>query len=120
MSIKKGKTLRAVMFKGIFFFILFSFEHMRCKYLKPYADPVMQFPKSIKINQWDLPANKLKPPKVITFDAYNTLYSTTLPVMEQYCKIGLKYGIEADPQHLTVKFPKSMIEEYSYLSVILY
>ncbi|SCW00724.1 LAFE_0C10550g1_1 [Lachancea fermentati] len=66
----------------------------------------MQFPKSIKINQWDLPANKLKPPKVITFDAYNTLYSTTLPVMEQYCKIGLKYGIEADPQHLTVKFPK--------------
>ncbi|GAV46791.1 hypothetical protein ZYGR_0A03870 [Zygosaccharomyces rouxii] len=63
----------------------------------------MTWPKRIPIISW---TSKLKPPvpKVITFDAYNTLYSTTLPVMEQYGLVGKKYGIEADPQQLTQNF----------------
>ncbi|EDO17088.1 hypothetical protein Kpol_1025p7 [Vanderwaltozyma polyspora DSM 70294] len=44
-------------------------------------------------------------PKIITFDAYNTLYATTLPVFEQYCIIGEKYGIKQDPKKLTDAFP---------------
>lgn len=54
-------------------------------------------------------------PKVLTFDAYNTLYATTLPVMEQYCLVAKKYGIEADPRQLTANFPlifKALKEEH--------
>lgn len=64
----------------------------------------MSFPKRIPISSW---TKGVKPevPSVITFDAYNTLYSTTLPVMEQYCLVGQKYGITADPKELTHNFP---------------
>ncbi|CCF55477.1 hypothetical protein KAFR_0A00390 [Kazachstania africana CBS 2517] len=58
----------------------------------------MSFPKKVS-----LPV--LKCPKIITFDAYNTLYCTTLPVMEQYCLVGRKYGIKVDPRTLTSNFP---------------
>ncbi|CCH62319.1 hypothetical protein TBLA_0H00260 [Henningerozyma blattae CBS 6284] len=46
----------------------------------------------------------LKNVKVFTFDAYNTLYSPTLPVMEQYSIVGKKYGINVDSKVLTKKF----------------
>lgn len=45
-------------------------------------------------------------PKVITFDAYNTLYATSLPVMEQYCLVAKKHEIVADPAQLTKNFPR--------------
>lgn len=65
----------------------------------------MSWPKRIPLSSW---TPKLKPPvpRVITFDAYNTLYSTTLPVMEQYSLVGRKYGVETDPQQLTENFVK--------------
>ncbi|CDF88451.1 BN860_10572g1_1 [Zygosaccharomyces bailii CLIB 213] len=64
----------------------------------------MNFPKRIPITGW---TKGVKPevPSVITFDAYNTLYATTLPVMEQYCLVGQKYGVIADPKQLTRNFP---------------
>lgn len=64
----------------------------------------MTFPKRITITGWKYPI-KPEVPKIITFDAYNTLYSTTLPVMEQYCLVAKKYGVQADPKQLTHKFP---------------
>ncbi|CDO91795.1 unnamed protein product [Kluyveromyces dobzhanskii CBS 2104] len=45
-------------------------------------------------------------PKIITFDAYNTLYCIKKPVMEQYCIVGSKYGIKANPEELTQRFPE--------------
>lgn len=65
----------------------------------------MKYPKRLKPSQWNS-TNKLSKPKVITFDAYNTLYSTTLPVMEQYSRLGRKYGLDSSAQELTLKFPK--------------
>lgn len=64
----------------------------------------MTFPKRISIGSWKQP---LKPetPKVITFDAYNTLYATTLPVMEQYSIVARKYNINIDPEQLKERFP---------------
>lgn len=47
-----------------------------------------------------------RPPKIITFDAYNTLYAIKRPVMEQYCIVGKKYGIDANPKELTLRFPE--------------
>lgn len=64
----------------------------------------MTFPKRIPITGWKYPI-KPEVPKIITFDAYNTLYSTTLPVMEQYCLVAKKYGVKADPKQLTHEFP---------------
>lgn len=46
------------------------------------------------------------PPKVVTFDAYNTLYSTKIPVLEHYCLVGKKYGIKGDFDAMLKKFPK--------------
>lgn len=65
----------------------------------------MTWPKRIPINSW---SSRIKPPvpRVVTFDAYNTLYSTTLPVMEQYSLVGKKYGIETDPLQLAQNFVK--------------
>ncbi|SCV02137.1 LAMI_0G16204g1_1 [Lachancea mirantina] len=64
----------------------------------------MRFPRKIPADQ--VPSTVgLQLPKIITFDAYNTLYSTTLPVMEQYCLAGKKYGIDAKPEELTQRFP---------------
>lgn len=65
----------------------------------------MCWPKRISIGSW---TSKLKPPvpRVITFDAYNTLYLTTSPVMEQYSLVGKKYGIEVNPLQLTQNFVK--------------
>ncbi|QLL30518.1 hypothetical protein HG536_0A03360 [Torulaspora globosa] len=65
----------------------------------------MAFPRRIPIGGWK---HALKPesPTVITFDAYNTLYATTLPVMQQYCLVAKKYNVIADPMQLTMKFPK--------------
>ncbi|KAH3900965.1 Dpi35p SCDLUD_002427 [Saccharomycodes ludwigii] len=36
----------------------------------------------------------LPKPKIITLDAYNTLYSTKVPVMQKYCEFGVKYGLD--------------------------
>ncbi|QLQ78083.1 hypothetical protein HG537_0A03300 [Torulaspora globosa] len=65
----------------------------------------MTFPRRVPIGHWK---HALKPesPKVITFDAYNTLYATTLPVMQQYCLVAKKYNVIADPMQLTMNFPK--------------
>lgn len=65
----------------------------------------MSWPRRIPISNW---TPKLKPPvpRVVTLDAYNTLYSTTLPVMEQYSLVSSKYGVETDPQQLTENFVK--------------
>lgn len=53
--------------------------------------------------------SKLKPlkPKILTFDAYNTLYSTRIPVMEQYNLVAKKYGVQTSPNTLTLKFPEA-------------
>ncbi|AMD21763.1 HFL093Cp [Eremothecium sinecaudum] len=51
-----------------------------------------------------IPRSRL--PKVITFDAYNCLYSTVLPVIEQYCSVAANHSIEANSKVLKVKFPK--------------
>lgn len=64
------------------------------------------FPRRISIGQTHRAIGKRKVPRIVTFDAYNTLYSTTIPVMEHYCLIGKKYGISANPQQLTQNFPK--------------
>ncbi|CCE64104.1 hypothetical protein TPHA_0G02670 [Tetrapisispora phaffii CBS 4417] len=45
-------------------------------------------------------------PKLITFDAYNTLYATNLPVLAQYSMVGKLYNITTDPNELIKSFPK--------------
>ncbi|CAB4254464.1 similar to Saccharomyces cerevisiae YMR130W Putative protein of unknown function [Maudiozyma barnettii] len=64
----------------------------------------MTFPKKISPAHW-LKHLKLAQPKIITFDAYNTLYCTTLPVMEQYSDEAKKCGINVTAQVLTESFP---------------
>ncbi|CAI4712693.1 CIC_collapsed_G0043120.mRNA.1.CDS.1 [Saccharomyces cerevisiae] len=74
----------------------------------------MTYPKRIPINAWSEVHRVARPP-IITFDAYNTLYATKLPVMEQYCIVGRKYGIKANPSTLTNNFPhvfKKLKEDY--------
>lgn len=75
------------------------------KTLLNYKSSTMTFPRRVPIGWWK---HALKPesPKVITFDAYNTLYAATLPIMEQYCLVAKKYNIIADPIQLTMKFPE--------------
>lgn len=69
----------------------------------------MTFPKKIPANYW-LNHSKFALPKVITFDAYNTLYCPTLPVMEQYSEEGKKFGINVPSQILTERFPHVYVE----------
>ena len=74
----------------------------------------MTYPKRIPINAWS-EVHRVARPLIITFDAYNTLYATKLPVMEQYCIVGRKYGIKANPSTLTNNFPhvfKKLKEDY--------
>lgn len=64
----------------------------------------MTFPKKCSISNW-VQANKQLPrPRLITFDAYNTLYCSTVPVMEQYAEIASKYGIEENEIDLVTRF----------------
>ncbi|CCD26450.1 Dpi35p NDAI_0H02760 [Naumovozyma dairenensis CBS 421] len=65
----------------------------------------MTFPKKISINNFTQ-ILKTEIPKIITFDAYNTLYTTTLPILEQYCLVGSAYGIHANPSELSKNFPQ--------------
>lgn len=60
--------------------------------------------RRILIDEWNH-CNKHNCPKLITFDAYNTLYSPRLPVMEQYALVANKYGIDKNPNELAAKFP---------------
>ncbi|CCC70680.1 hypothetical protein NCAS_0F01960 [Naumovozyma castellii] len=69
----------------------------------------MTFPKKIPVTQWSTQL-KTRLPKIITFDAYNTLYTTTLPVLQQYCIVAQKYGITANVQELSHKFPTTFKE----------
>ena len=69
----------------------------------------MTFPKKIPANFW-LNHSKLAIPKVITFDAYNTIYCSTLPVMEQYSDEGKKFGINVSSEILTERFPHVYVE----------
>ncbi|EJS44238.1 YMR130W [Saccharomyces arboricola H-6] len=74
----------------------------------------MTYPRRIHTNAWS-DALRAAKPLIVTFDAYNTLYATKLPVMEQYCIVGRKYGIEASPLTLTKNFPnvfKKLKEDY--------
>lgn len=64
----------------------------------------MTFSRNISISEWTQKNNRLPPPKLITFDAYNTLYCSTIPVMEQYAAIALKYNINEDSRELVKKF----------------
>ncbi|CEP61016.1 Dpi35p LALA0_S02e04852g [Lachancea lanzarotensis] len=66
----------------------------------------MRYPRRFTLDQWDSLTSTIKKPKLITFDAYNTLYATTLPVMVQYAKVGKKFGIDTSAQELTSRFPK--------------
>ncbi|SCU96896.1 LAME_0F17810g1_1 [Lachancea meyersii CBS 8951] len=66
----------------------------------------MKYPMRFSKEQWDALGSSVKKAKLITFDAYNTLYSTTLPVMVQYAKVGRKYGIKTSAEELTSRFPK--------------
>lgn len=75
----------------------------------------MTFPKNISINGGTQKNMRLPPPKLITFDAYNTLYCSTIPVMEQYAAIALKYNINEDSQELVKRFTptfKRLTEKY--------
>ncbi|CAI4048384.1 Dpi35p SKDI_13G2600 [Saccharomyces kudriavzevii IFO 1802] len=74
----------------------------------------MTYPKRIPINAWN-DTFRVAKPLIVTFDAYNTLYATKLPVMEQYCIVGRKYGIKTTPSTLTKNFPhvfKKLKEDY--------
>lgn len=79
----------------------------------------MNYPKRIKINEL-VSFSKLSKPKIVTFDAYNTLYATTLPVMEQYSRIGNKYGLLASTEDLTSRFPKGMFSQLLSSQSLLY
>lgn len=59
------------------------------------------FPKRFNSASW---STKLITPRLITFDAYNTLYCTTLPVIEQYMSVAEIYGIKTDRMKLVNKF----------------
>lgn len=64
----------------------------------------MTFPKRESLSSWARVQKCLLPPKLITFDAYNTLYCSTIPVMEQYALIALKYNIIENPNDLVGRF----------------
>lgn len=64
----------------------------------------MSFPKRITKAYW-LTHKRFPLPKVITFDAYNTLYCTLVPVMEQYSIEARKCGINVPAETLTSRFP---------------
>lgn len=70
----------------------------------------MTFPKKGSIRESTLTIKPLLPPKLITFDAYNTLYCSTIPVLEQYANVATKYGILEDPDNLIQRFPKCFKE----------
>lgn len=59
---------------------------------------------SQKISKNTLNSNYL--PRIMTFDAYNTPFATLLPIFEQYCMVGIKYGMVSDLQQMTFKIPK--------------
>lgn len=59
------------------------------------------FPKRFNLATW---SQKLATPRLITFDAYNTLYCTTIPVIEQYMSVAEIYGIKVDQMKLVDKF----------------
>lgn len=63
----------------------------------------MTFPKRIRIESWKK-ARLLRTPKLITFDAYNTLYAISTPMMELYSNAVAKCGIRVEPEVLTAKF----------------
>lgn len=66
----------------------------------------MTFPKKYSISESIQTIKPLLPPKLITFDAYNTLYCSSIPVLEQYASIARKYGIIIDPNNLVKRFPE--------------
>ena len=64
----------------------------------------MTLPKKVSISDWTHNNKKLAAPKLITFDAYNTLYCSTIPVIEQYSLIASKYNIIEDSNELVKRF----------------
>lgn len=64
----------------------------------------MTYPKKLPITYW-LKKHRFCLPKIITFDAYNTLYCSTIPVMEQYSQEGKKFGIDVPSTKLAKRFP---------------
>ena len=74
----------------------------------------MSFPKQLPMSYW-LTHRALPIPKVITFDAYNTLYCALVPVMEQYSLEAQKGGVRIPAETLAARFPgvfKSVKERY--------
>lgn len=63
----------------------------------------MTFPKRIPIESWKK-APLLRTPKLITFDAYNTLYAIATPMMELYSNAVADYGVRVEPEVLTANF----------------
>ena len=60
-------------------------------------------PRRFPIAYWTS-RTRLTPPKVITFDAYQTLYGAKRPILEQYSIISAKYGINVDIKTLKSRY----------------
>ncbi|CCK70480.1 Dpi35p KNAG_0E02190 [Huiozyma naganishii CBS 8797] len=67
----------------------------------------MTYPKKMTLPSQGKIEPPVLPPKLITFDAYNTLYCSTTPIMEQYSAIALKYGIKVPVERLNERFRKT-------------
>lgn len=65
----------------------------------------MTYPKRLLVDSKRPMDLRVQVPKIITFDAYNTLYCTKVPVMELYSAGGAKYGVNVDVDTLTARFP---------------
>ena len=72
----------------------------------------MTFPKKISISDSTKKIKPLLPPKLITFDAYNTLYGSTIPVVEQCTNVNAKYSIFEVSNALVKRFPKCLKSSY--------
>ena len=73
----------------------------------------MVFPKKIPIQNWNSKIS-LRTPKLITFDAYNTLYATVLPVMEQYSNVASIYGVKELSANFPSVYSKLKLEHPNY------
>lgn len=46
--------------------------------------------------------------KIISIDAFNTLFVPKKPVLRLYYEAGLKYGVNLNEEQLSKKFPKGV------------
>lgn len=46
-----------------------------------------------------------KIPKVVSFDAFNTLFVSKRPILKVYAEIGAKHGFNLSEEELSNRFP---------------